>query len=85
MFFTKHGYEGNTGECQELGGGDLPGETDEGGEQEEGGVEDVGPAHDAHHGLHVKGVAAEQAAGQQAHQSGVRGSGLPGESFQEEI
>ena len=33
----------------------------------------------------MKGVAAEEAAGQQAHQSGVRGPRLMGEGSQEEI
>ena len=90
MFFTKHGYQGEAGKCQELGRGGpggrgLPGETEEGGEEEPGGVEQVGPAHDAHDGLHVEGVAAKQGAAHQTQQPGVGGLGQPGECSEEEI
>ena len=90
MFFTKHGHEGHGGKCQELGRGGrggvrLPGQTEEGGEEEQGGVQQVGPAHDAHHGLHVYGVAGKQAARHQTQQPGVRGLGLTGERPHQEI
>ena len=90
MFFTKHGYQGEAGKCQKLsrggpGGRGLPGETEEGGEEEPGGVEQVGPAHNAHDGLHVEGVAAKQGAAHQTQQPGVGGLGELGECSEEEI
>ena len=85
MFFTKHGYQRNGGECEALGHRGLPGEAEEGGEEEGGGVEEVRPADNADDWLHMEGVAAKQGAAHQAQQPGVGGVRLAGEPSEETI